>query len=207
MRRAGRRVYTVMYILRWKGVKNNSARYVRRVRIALLAGFLAACSSPSPGVDADAPDSGSRLDAPDAGPDSCEARPFFSDADRDGWGAGEPLLLCAPAPGWVEAVVDCAPLDARTFPGQSAFGGTAGGAGFDFDCDGVEERELAAVYPCETGPETCRFPPDMRAMAWDGVAPACGEEGAVLLRCELVTRVDGTMYCAHETAPLQQRCR
>jgi len=82
----------------------------------------------------------------------CEPkRPYFTDQDRDGFGAGLKLgETCAlPGTGFSFSGADCKDDDAVVRPGQSSYFGAPypsapGAASFDYDCNGAEEGDPAA---------------------------------------------------------------
>jgi hypothetical protein len=108
----------------------------------------------APESDAAIPDGSTAVDAsppsvPDAAPPCTTERAFHRDADGDGYGSEETILVgcAAPAPrGWVQAVGDCDDADDAVHPGQKAFfgvprAGHGGAPSYDYDCSGKEDPD------------------------------------------------------------------
>jgi hypothetical protein len=85
---------------------------------------------------------------PEAGADECIVPiTFYKDNDGDGVGGKETTSACkSPGPGWVTVSGDCDDSDARVRPGAIEFYTTPTKTGsFDYDCDGIEMPNPAAV--------------------------------------------------------------
>ena len=126
---------------------------------------------------------------------------FFEDLDGDGFGDDAVTLQACEAPaGYVAEGGDCAPEDARAFPGQRAFftEPVEGVGRHDFDCDGVETHAIGvvAVPNC---PSDCRTVP-----AWNAVRPRCGVAGETFTCFHLRGSCSGT---TPQTEPTTAACR
>jgi hypothetical protein len=129
--------------------------------------------------------------APDAvGPDA--AAPACVDGDGDGFmAANMPGAVCDPA--------DCDDADDRVYPGQTgAFTTPKASGGFDYDCNGVEEKLSDTTLG-----EGCHediFGPCL-GTGWLGAVPACGQAGTwhrcedTLFGCDEAEKVDAVMPC------------
>lgn len=118
--------------------------------------------------------------------DSCTPRSWFRDGDGDGFGAGAPLSACDKPAGYVESSNDCAPEDARAFPGQTRFFETAitgpapSGQQFDFDCDRAATMSQPDGIPATKS--NCEADPCVPGL-WANGTPACGVTGSWDLLC------------------------
>ena len=108
---------------------------------------------------------------------------WFRDSDGDGF--GDPSApyrgTGAPSSGFVRNKDDCYDKNSDAYPGQSNFFAKNRGDGsFDYDCNGVSQRELTISGSCDGG----------RANAgWDGRVPQPGETGAWLVDCDRKVQV------------------
>jgi hypothetical protein len=74
----------------------------------------------------------------------CAPRPWYADADGDGFGvAGEVTSACRQPSGTTAAAGDCMPLDPAVFPGAAE---TCNG--LDDDCDGLQNEDPEAGLSC-----------------------------------------------------------
>lgn len=96
---------------------------------------------------------------------------WYCDGDKDTHGdENASVAACEAPPGnndackgpYVDSKDDCAPADANGFPGQTMFFGVPaappvyGNLGFDYDCNGKEERDATQLYKGGQA-ETCGF--------------------------------------------------
>jgi hypothetical protein len=105
---------------------------------------------------------------------SCSKSPFYLDADKDGF--GNPAVKvdsCAQPAGYVATGSDCADTDPAAHPGQVAFFNvpTKGTKTFDYNCDGLEEKQHPSPANCILSGMTCV------GDGWVGTVPACGTNG------------------------------
>lgn len=126
------------------------------MRVLLVAAVLIECGG-GQGLSDGGQDAGSDAgeSGADAGPSCQFPSAFYRDADGDGYGSklAASVLACVQPVGYVGNQLDCADGDARAKPGGAAqataiVGATAGGLGFDFDCDGDEDPQATAWAPC-----------------------------------------------------------
>lgn len=166
---------------------------------------------PDGGLDGEAT---SALPPPEAG---CRTVLRYPDKDHDGFGVnGEtPREVCADDPRFVDNNADCADLDARAHPSQTAFFETpitgpvsgaanASSANWDFDCSGVVEEELSGTTAV-CGTAGAKRPVGCGAKNfWDGAVPSCGQTAAWCNSCD---HVDPNTCGCGARANLTQRCR
>lgn len=119
--------------------------------------------------------------------DSCQV--YYQDADGDGYGNenGDPqggmtaYVGCsnvAPRAGYVPDHTDCDDEDPNAHPGQTAYFATPGRVNFDYNCDGIQEKQTPE-YPgasCEfcSATPTCGATSATCAAADDQAAFGCG---------------------------------
>lgn len=86
------------------------------------------------------------------GSDGCETtnRTFYTDADRDGFGAGVGVSACAMPPGTSVMGGDCDDTDGLVYPGASE---TCNGA--DENCDGVDDDGITYMGAAVGAPCAC----------------------------------------------------
>lgn len=81
----------------------------------------------------------------DACPDGQPERPFYADADMDGYGAGAPVATgCEPPPGAVEIAGDCDDQDMEINPGALERCNSL----VDDDCDGLRDEYSTMNTAC-----------------------------------------------------------
>lgn len=127
---------------------------------------------------------------------------YYVDRDRDGFGAGEQLQLCEPAgPGYSTVNGDCDDSDPRAFPGQTTPQPQIDGGTTDFNCNTETVLESTAARTC-AGSDGCAF--GTSRDFWQTRAPACGEMGTWVVRCDLVG--SDPRRCGATTEQRIQRC-
>jgi hypothetical protein len=109
----------------------------------------------------------------------CTTRVYL-DADGDGYGvtASGKTACASNISGYVDQPGDCDDKDKQAHPGQTAYFSqpTAGGKGYDFDCDGTEEQEKDQLAGCASLGPACK------GEGWGGSnVPACGQSGTYLV--------------------------
>ncbi len=134
---------------------------------------------------------------------------YYRDNDNDGFGAGNSQCLCQPNGTFkVTNNTDCYDSNALAYPGQTTpFTIDRGDGSFDYNCDGVEEKDmpanigLAPAGSCDgfLGIE-CNGDP-----GWNGSPPACGQskgwlsncsnQGVFSLDCDYDSSTNITMKC------------
>jgi hypothetical protein len=110
----------------------------------------------------------------------CTAR-IYRDADADRFGdPGTETVGCAEATGYVKDGTDCNDQDGDVRPDQRKFFTVIAenGKGYDYNCDGREEREVDGAVDCAAAAPGCK-----PSSGWKGSVPACGQPG-VLVKCE-----------------------
>jgi len=132
----------------------------------------------------------------------CEAlKPYYADRDGDGFGAGAKVgEACKPPVGTSLAAGDCLDTDKQVKPGSAAFFFTgytnaSGQISYDFDCNGVEEREpTKTVGPgcavCRVGDYTAvkrKGPPPTNADLFCGSTTRVAACGSTSSACSLST--------------------
>jgi cysteine-rich repeat protein len=112
--------------------------------------------------------------------------------DKDGDGHG-------PASSPVAAPCDdCDDTDVNTFPGQTLWFTTPRLAGgFDYDCDGVEEKERPTIGECAPSGGVCTFTPGWAS----GAVAGCGATDYYLTTCTPVSTA-----CSYTTPKKTQGC-
>lgn len=141
--------------------------------------------------------------------DDCDGHELcYADADADGFRSDgivtSPDSSCAHAGSLGQsATLDCCDADGRVHPGQGGwFAGSSGGSacgGWDFDCDGNEQRQYPSSYNCYTlagSVPTCY----QAALGWRNAPPACGTSGTWVTSCT------GTGSCSLGTTSMEQTC-
>ena len=108
---------------------------------------------------------------------------WFLDADDDGYGGEDEKCLCGPSGDYTsETETDCDDDDESVNPGATSFSSLAtSSGGFDWDCNGVEERQWLDVGSCD-GTVVCDL-----VEGWDGGVPACGESAMWVTGCSGLT--------------------
>lgn len=183
--------------------------------------------------DAGSAPSESGTDAASAQPQlpACTAQ-WYRDADGDGFGAGAALISCSQPTGYVRNSSDCYDGNKDARPGQvGIFGEHRGDGSFDYNCDGVESKQIEKLATCpvmtvednscpppnfpsawDDQPRSCyealraRFDA-VRDGWWETEAPACGQIGRWDLTMKY-TRGDGyTCLPPHEFSSQRQPCR
>lgn len=132
----------------------------------------------------------------------CLLRTYYRDADKDGY--GDPTLTvesCLPPPGHVANGQDCDDKQAAVHPGQSAYFQLPVGliGGYDYNCDGVEEKQYPALVSCQQAGSTCV------GDGWQVYVPACGL-GGLFSTCKLSDGFLGS-GCGQSHWPRFQACR
>jgi hypothetical protein len=101
--------------------------------------------------------------------------------------------------------MDCDDNNKNVFSKQTAFFGTpylgsAGTSSFDYDCNGVEEREKTTIFKCVLTAGKC-----VLTEGWNSSVPACGNNGTYVTACVL-SPLTGT--CIPNTSTKsRQACR
>jgi hypothetical protein len=116
---------------------------------------------------------------------------FYIDSDGDGFGSeGLQEVGCAAPTGYVRESGDCDDSDPDAHPDQTDFFTQPTNAGgFDYDCDGVEAKEIEDVSSehCQYAGTCSRFSsrciPAPDSPGWRGGVPACGAAGDVFAGC------------------------
>ena len=95
---------------------------------------------------------------------------------------------------------DCCDTDVRAFPGQTRFFTTPinNMDSFDFDCNGVEEKEFPNTHECSIGSGPCAD----RKLGWMAPAvPECGGTAQFTINCGT-----GSDPCYAQTELKTQAC-
>jgi Cys-rich repeat protein len=134
------------------------------------------------GVDAGLPYGAECLTAAQCSSGACTQ--FYRDNDRDLRGGSIPEKRCGVTAdaGYATTNDDCCDYDARAWPGQTMFFDTPRdqtcGNSYDFDCNGVEEREPLDAGRCPPPMPPPNQPPMCNVCAyglgWAMAAPMCG---------------------------------
>jgi hypothetical protein len=134
----------------------------RLLVLPLLAGLFGACDEENP------PPPWRRDGATD-----CTKAAYFLDDDGDGYGnPAQPQEACLPPEGYVANDLDCDDTNPDVWPGQSAFFEvTTPGWGFDYNCDGVAQKEYPSLVSCISEGMICE------GHGWAETIPDCGEPG------------------------------
>ncbi len=132
-------------------------------------------------------------------------RSWYLDEDGDGYGNALVVVCAATAPpGYADNPDDCCDADFRVNPAQTSFftvGYSCGGTPllrFDYNCDGVNERQYTVAGSCTPSGSTCDYVPGWTASA----VPACGASAAFLTNCRAMMG-----SCNEMTGPRIQGCR
>lgn len=131
------------------------------------------------------------------GLNGCSTR--YLDADHDGYGSTTAPGECRCAtPGFAANNQDCLDSNATVSPGQGAYFETPRPVvgGFDYNCDGVEEKEFEGFGYCyyDPGFQSCVAVPGWYAGA------ACGEQDGIVVTCDAYT-------CNPVVEPATVKCR
>jgi hypothetical protein len=152
-------------------------------------------------VDADRTDGEVDADTADGG---CSDTWWYPDRDGDGYGTAEDARCSAtwPGAGYVEHNNDCCDtnLDVPTFDSTFEEPYQCGIIySFDYDCDGIEERELTATDGgCTNAGTVCQV-----RSGWSGEdIPSCGESGTWVTGC-----LGLPPLCDPQTESRAQACR
>ena len=143
----------------------------------------------------------------------------FVDADGDGFGVGAIDFFCGPAApaGRALQAGDCCDSDSGAHPGQGAFFTTARACGgFDFNCDGAQEKQFAVGNTCKTfgscaaSDLSCLGDPG--DTGWSGSVPACGASATFVTACASVPACNAALcsdctICSASTTTRLQGCR
>lgn len=129
--------------------------------------------------------------------DAADSAPFHLDGDGDGYGDPTVVSWGCSAPAFhVDDASDCYDGSADAHPGQRGFFVEHRGDGsFDYDCDGLSNRERTALGACT---DTCT----LEREGWLDDAPTCGESGKLVTGC-----ADIRGFCTAETTSDWQTCR
>lgn len=106
--------------------------------------------------------------------DGCVPQTCYRDADSDGFGASDQSVqACLPPPGYVTVDGDCDDKQVDVHPGQTAFFKLPIGLslGFDYNCDGIEQREHPDKASCKRVGTGCE------GDGWSLYIPVCGLGG------------------------------
>lgn len=129
----------------------------------------------------------------------------YADGDGDGYGVKSAITTACACPAGTTArsdAFDCADGVAAANPGQTAFFATAystsTGPSFDYDCNGVEQRQDLALGGCAIAGSGCTATVGWKALE----APACGVAQAYVTECKLLSAA-----CQPITISKTQRCR
>jgi hypothetical protein len=131
---------------------------------------------------------------------SCQKKPFFKDADYDGF--GDPTIKvesCEKPSGHVPNGQDCNDNDYEAHPGQTDWftEPSKGGYSFDYNCDGKEEPKHPDLGKCTYKNGTCS------GDGWGNFVPDCGDWG-FWADCQLSTF--GPNACKMVWSNVQQPC-
>ncbi len=98
--------------------------------------------------------------------------------------------------------LDCHDGNKDVFSAQTQFFdaaySTPAGPSFDYDCDGVEERQHTSLFKCVRVGSTCEVTP-----GWSASVPACGTLGTWVTKCLLFS----TSCIPNTSTKIVQRCR
>ncbi len=129
-------------------------------------------------------------------PNAQGCKKYFVDEDKDGFGVGTALCLCAPV-GTRNALKggDCYDKNKLVYPGQAAWFATHRGDGsFDYNCKSGAEKQWGDSGSCKTA---CFGTNN----GWNGTVPGCGAKGTWLDKCTI-----GWFKCDHATSGRTQTC-
>jgi hypothetical protein len=102
-------------------------------------------------------------------------KPYFVDADRDGYGTSATNTFCGNSPpvGYSTISGDCCDSDPTAHPNQSMYFTFANNCGnFDWNCDGtLEQQDTSTGMKCVfvSGDNSCNT-----TQGWANGPPACG---------------------------------
>lgn len=123
------------------------------------------------------------------------------DGDQDGFGGSGTACYCDETYPYTENNSnDCYDSNASTHPGQTGFFGVhRGDGGFDYDCNGTEEKQDTRGYDCG---DLCVIGLDSVDQGWKGGTPTCGSTGSWVTDCYW-----DWFSCEQDTVSKQQLCR
>jgi hypothetical protein len=113
----------------------------------------------------------------------------YRDGDGDGYGAATADFCGASSPaGYVLMSGDCCDTEANAKPGQASFftGARTGCGGFDYNCDGSEDRQLTSAGYCYAADGMWFY-----ESGWLNGVPSCGASAAYTESCRESTRTQG----------------
>ena len=131
---------------------------------------------------------------------------FYPDNDGDGYGSNsEPAQCLCAADGAYNTAdhSDCYDFDTNVRPGQTSYFTAAhGGGGFDYNCDGTEQKQDTAIGGCHveiSWSSVC----DESPAGWSGSAPSCGNNGNWIWDCYF----EWDFSCEEDTYTQTMACR
>jgi len=97
----------------------------------------------------------------------------YPDADGDGYGSSGSISAClCPQSGSSSNDLDCDDATSPAHPGQASFFTLPrAGGGFDYNCNGVEEKQFDEIAT------VCSIINECSSFGWVSVAPDCGQAG------------------------------
>jgi hypothetical protein len=128
---------------------------------------------------------------------------FFLDADRDGFGDPDTVVLACEGAGFVTNGDDCYDANSAANPEQEGYFATDRGDGsFDYDCDEAETSFFGGFGTCSSEPPLCFLIEEGWFDDGTGTTPSCGESGTYIFDC-----LGNGANCDPTTAETTQRCR
>ncbi|MCB9521034.1 MAG: hypothetical protein H6699_09175, partial [Myxococcales bacterium] len=125
---------------------------------------------------------------------------FFLDADLDGYGDPDTIVMACFGDGYVTNGLDCYDSNPQANPEQAGYFATDRGDGsFDYNCDGDEDGFYTGYGSCQSSPPLCYLAEE----GWSSTAaiPDCGVSGTYIFDC-----LGNGANCNPTTAATVQRC-
>lgn len=134
--------------------------------------------------------------ADDEGASGCTV--YYRDTDGDGYGAAEAACYCEPTGAYTSTLsTDCYDSNSSAYPGVPGwFSSHRGDGSFDWNCDGVQQKEWSGTGSCGGWP-SCGG-----SEGWAGSEASCGTTGSYQIDCEL----DDIFWCSEDYEARLQRC-